>query len=85
MEQLKMLWVDNGDPAAAGFPDSLSFSNYRGEEDIADWLEICRNGLIKDAAGTEAFDRSILKRYLKDKSKHSVFNLLSIFCLYHRI
>ena len=63
MEQLKMYWLYNGGTeAAVELPKNLSFSNYRGEEDVAPWLEICRNGLIQDTAGTEIFERAILKQ-----------------------
>ena len=45
-----------------GLPEGYRVTRYTGTEaEIMDWVEICRNGLVGENAGREAFEDSILK------------------------
>ena len=58
--QLKMYWYP-GTPIFDGeLPEGYSIKTYSGEADIEAWLACCRNGLVGDDSGREAFDSSIL-------------------------
>lgn len=44
-----------------GLPEGYKVTKYTGsEEEIMDWVEICKNGLVGENAGREAFEDSIL-------------------------
>lgn len=62
MAQLKMYWLPGTKIESFDLPDGYAISNYQTEEDKLAWCECCRNGLIADDAGVEAFDRAILGR-----------------------
>ncbi len=60
MEQLKMYWLKGTPTQELTLPDGYSFSFYKCEDDKNAWVECCKNGLIGDNEGTEAFDSAIL-------------------------
>ncbi len=62
MAQLKMYWMPGTKIELFELPEGYSISNYKTEEDKLAWCECCRNGLIADDAGTEAFDNAIIGR-----------------------
>ncbi|MBQ2750508.1 MAG: GNAT family N-acetyltransferase [Clostridia bacterium] len=59
MAQLKMYWLAGTPITEVTIPEGYSVSNYKTEEDKLAWCECCRNGLIADDAGVEAFDGCI--------------------------
>ena len=59
MAQLKMYWFPGTPIDDAPLPAGYAFSNYQTEADKADWVEICKNGLIGDDADNSAFDSAI--------------------------
>lgn len=64
MAQLKMYWFPGTPIKNDPLPEGYSISNYKCEEDKMAWVECCKNGLVDDDAGTEAFDNAILNRPL---------------------
>ena len=62
MAQLKMYWLAGTPIADVEIPAGYSISNYKTEADKLAWCECCRNGLIADDAGVEAFDDCITNR-----------------------
>lgn len=69
MAQLKMYWLKGTEIKEQTLPEGYSVTNYKDEADKAAWVECCRDGLIGDDAGTEAFDLKI--------EQHSDINLLT--------
>ena len=59
MAQLKMYWFPGTPIDDPPLPEGYSISNYKGEEDKAAWVEICKNGLVGDDATDAAFDDAI--------------------------
>ena len=59
MAQLKMYWLAGTPIKHYDLPEGYSISNYKTEADKLAWVECCKNGLVDDDAGTEAFDRTI--------------------------
>lgn len=58
--QLRMLLFPQA-KLPLGLPKGYKFTKYTGvEEEIEDWLQICKNGLIADDAGREVFEDTIL-------------------------
>ena len=80
MKQLKMYWLGKEPASYAALPEGFSFSNFREEKEIEDWLLICRNGLISDEKGREVFFRTIVETagivperdlfFLDDRGEH---------------
>lgn len=54
-------------------PKGYSFTYFKGEEDIPAWLECCKNGLLPDEAGKEAFDFRITHHEFADAKKDIIF------------
>lgn len=48
MEQLKMYWIPGTPIESFELPEGYSFSNYKDEKDVDDWIKICQNGLVSD-------------------------------------
>lgn len=42
-------------------PDGYKIRNYADTNDIMSWVEVCKNGLLSDNAGAEAFEKDIIK------------------------
>ena len=42
-------------------PEGCAITHYRGPEDIPAWIELCKNGLAPEDAGTDFFDACITK------------------------
>lgn len=60
MAQLKMYFLPGTPIRDLALPEGYTVSGYNGEEDKLAWCECCRQGLIDDDAGVEAFDDRIL-------------------------
>lgn len=61
-QQLKMILFPKK-KLPLGLPEGCRVVRFSGSDaDIADWVRICKNGLVADDAGREAFDRTILNR-----------------------
>ena len=59
MKQLKMIRC-GGDLKIRTLPEGYAYQNYSGsEEEIQDWLTICRHGLIAEDAQKECFTSAI--------------------------
>ncbi len=54
MSSLKM-YCKNPSPRGKKLPEGFSVVKYAGEDDIADWLYICKDGLIGENNGPEKF------------------------------
>lgn len=57
-QKLKMI-IFPKDKAIPTGPNGYKIRNYRDENDILAWVEICKNGLLGDGAGAEAFEKDI--------------------------
>ncbi|MBQ7637858.1 MAG: GNAT family N-acetyltransferase [Clostridia bacterium] len=62
MAQLKMYWFPDTPIDDPPLPDGYSISTYKTGSDKLAWCECCKNGLIGDDAGVEAFDNDITDR-----------------------
>ncbi|MCR5485752.1 MAG: GNAT family N-acetyltransferase, partial [Clostridiales bacterium] len=60
MAQLKMYFKAGTPFEKSECPEGYSITNYSGEDDIASWIDCCKNGLIGDDAGKEAFVSTII-------------------------
>lgn len=59
MSQLKMYWLQGTPIEELTLPEGYSVSNYKCEADKLSWVECCKNGLLGDNEGVEAFTSSI--------------------------
>ena len=62
MEQLKMYWLPGTPIRNDPLPEGYSVSRFTKDEDRLAWCECCKNGLIPDDAGIEAFYHDIESR-----------------------
>ena len=62
MEQLKMYWLPGTPIRDDPLPEGYSVSRFTKDEDRLAWCECCKNGLIPDDAGIEAFYHDIESR-----------------------
>ena len=62
MAQLKMYWMAGTPIKTSQLPEGYTISQYRTPADKLAWCACCKNGLIEDDAGEEAFDRDITAR-----------------------
>lgn len=58
-KQLKMYRMSTTPFTELTLPEGYSYSNYKSEADKFEWVECCKNGLVADDAGVEAFDNRI--------------------------
>ena len=88
MEQLAMK-RRKGNLTVRELPEGFEYENYCGkEEQISDWLKICRHGLINEESGKECFEEAILKHewiipekdlfFVKDRNKKRVATITGI-------
>lgn len=54
-------------------PEGYSFSRFIGKDDIPAWLDCCKNGLLPDEAGEEAFDFRITNHECTVAKKDIIF------------
>lgn len=59
MSNIKM-YNFNPQPKGLTLPDGFTLTKFKGEEDIADWLDICFDGLIDKSEGEIAFQNRIV-------------------------
>lgn len=62
MAQLKMYWLPGTSYDEEPLPEGYSVSNYKCDEDMLAWCECCKNGLIGDDEGIQAFINTISSR-----------------------
>lgn len=73
MSQLKMYWFPGTPIKDEPLPPGYSISNYKTEADKEAWVKCCRDGLIGDNEGTEAFDNTILHCEFIDPCRDTFF------------
>lgn len=57
-QKLKMIFFPKN-TQIRHLPEGYTVRNFRGDEDILPWVELCKNGLLADDAGEEAFAERI--------------------------
>ena len=62
MAQLKMYRFAGTPYTAHPLPEGYTVSNYKDENDKMPWVRCCQNGMLKDDAGPEDFDKRITAR-----------------------
>ena len=62
MAQLKMYRFAGTPYTVHPLPEGYTVSNYQDENDIMPWVHCCQNGMLKEDAGPEAFEKRITAR-----------------------
>ena len=57
-QKLKMIFFPKN-TQIRHLPEGYTVRNFRGDEDILPWVKLCKNGLLADDAGEEAFAERI--------------------------